>query len=77
MMDIRRARNTYSFWLAAARNVAPEIVRSLHGCSDGLEAPRPKVWEGEVGCLFDEIQNLVGPTERRTIDSPQGRSEAG
>jgi hypothetical protein len=26
----------------------------------------------EVGCLFDEIQDLVEPTERRTMDSPAG-----
>jgi hypothetical protein len=28
--------------------------------------------EGEVGCLSDEIQDLVGPTERRTMDGPAG-----
>jgi hypothetical protein len=28
--------------------------------------------EGEVGGFFDEIQNLVGPTEPRTRDSPAG-----
>ncbi len=33
---------------------------------------RPKVREGEVGCLFDEIQDLVGPTERRTMDGLAG-----
>jgi hypothetical protein len=26
-----------------------------------------EVREDEVGCLFDEIQNLVEPTERRTM----------
>jgi hypothetical protein len=33
---------------------------------------RTVVREGEVGCLLDEIQNLVGPTERRTMDGPAG-----
>jgi len=27
---------------------------------------------GEVGCLFDEIGNLVDPTERRYMDVPAG-----
>jgi len=28
--------------------------------------------EGEVRCLLDEIQDLVEPTERRTMDGPAG-----
>jgi len=28
--------------------------------------------EGEVGCLFDEIQNLVEPTERLHMDVQAG-----
>ena len=35
------------------------------------------VREGEVGCFFDEIGNLVEPTERPDMDVPAGRSEAG
>jgi hypothetical protein len=37
-----------------------------------MEGATDDVRTGEVGCLFDEIQNLVEPTERRTIDSPAG-----
>jgi hypothetical protein len=36
------------------------------------DAATDAVREGEVGCLFDEIQHLVGPTERRTMDSQAG-----
>jgi hypothetical protein len=35
-------------------------------------APRPRSWEGEIGWLFDEIQNLVEPIKRRTMDGPAG-----
>src|ERR1700722_11695714 len=31
-----------------------------------------RVREGMVGCLFDEIQNLVEPTERLHTDVPAG-----
>jgi hypothetical protein len=33
--------------------------------------------KGEIGCGFDEIQNLVELIERRDMDGSAGRSEAG
>jgi hypothetical protein len=30
------------------------------------------VWKGEIGCLFDEIQNLVEPIERPRMDVRAG-----
>jgi hypothetical protein len=33
--------------------------------------------EGEVGCLFDEIDNLVEPTERPAMDGRTGLSSHG
>ena len=41
------------------------------------DSPSPGEGMGEGGCLFDEISNLVEPTERRYRDVPAGRSEAG
>jgi hypothetical protein len=41
---------------------------------------RTAVRKGEVGCLFDEIRDLVEPTERRDMDGstgPQRRHDAG
>jgi hypothetical protein len=32
-----------------------------------------KIREGEIGCVFDEIQNLVEPIERRYMDGSAGR----
>jgi hypothetical protein len=31
-----------------------------------------EIRKGEIGWLFDEIQNLVEPIERRTMDGPAG-----
>jgi hypothetical protein len=33
-------------------------------------AASTEIRKGEGGCLFDEIQDLVEPTERRTTESP-------
>jgi len=33
--------------------------------------------EGEVGCLSDEIGNLVGPIERRAMDGAAGPTSQG
>ena len=35
-------------------------------------APRGNAGEGEGGCRFDEIDNLVEPTERQAIDGRSG-----
>jgi hypothetical protein len=45
--------------------------------SRGSDSPLPGEGMGKGGCLFDEIGNLVEPTERRYRDVPAGRSEAG
>ena len=31
-----------------------------------------RVREGEIGCVFDEIKNLVEPIERRAMEGPAG-----
>jgi hypothetical protein len=31
--------------------------------------------EGEIGCLFDEIQNLVEPIERSAMDLAKGGAD--
>jgi hypothetical protein len=36
------------------------------------DSPMPGEGMGEVGCLFDEMGNLVEPTERRYMDVPAG-----
>ena len=38
--------------------------------SEALRWQRTKVREGEVGCFFDEIGNLVEPTERPDMGEP-------
>jgi hypothetical protein len=43
----------------------PNANAQRRGATDGVR-------EGEVGCLSDEIQNLVGPTECRTMNGPAG-----
>jgi len=37
-----------------------------------LEIAQAEIWEGEAGCLFDEIGNLVEPTERLPMDVQAG-----
>jgi hypothetical protein len=31
---------------------------------------RPRIREGEVGCVFEDISNLVEPTERSAMGEP-------
>jgi hypothetical protein len=35
------------------------------------------IWEGEGGCLFDEIGNLVDPTERLHMDGQDEPKRSG
>jgi hypothetical protein len=50
--------------VCALSNMASVIFRAAEGSRNG--------GEGEVGCLFDEIQNLVEPTERPHTDVRAG-----
>jgi len=53
----------------------PSALR--HGGCNGAKNASFEIRKGEIGCLFDEIQNLVEPIERRDMDGSAGRSEAG
>ena len=44
----------------------------MRKCSIGLEVVMNRVREAEVGCLFDEIQDLVKPIERPDMVGPAG-----
>jgi hypothetical protein len=53
------------------QDVATDGVREATQ-SHASESPSPGEDTGEVGCLFDEIGNLVEPTERPDMDVPAG-----
>ena len=60
----------------------PSVATRSPACGSPLEATgktschmdvaTEEVHEGEIGCLFDEIQNLIVPIERRTMEGPAG-----
>jgi hypothetical protein len=63
--------------LAASRQIEWQIAT---GRRNGAKNASFKIRKGEVGCLFDEIGNLVEPTERPHKDvrtGPQRRQDAG
>jgi hypothetical protein len=57
----------------AAKQDSVALRPERRGQSHASDSPVPG--EGEVGCLFDEIDNLVEPTERPAMEgalSPNG-----
>ena len=61
-------------WMPVAAcdmDVATDEVREA-SWSHASNSPMPGEGMGEVGCIFDEMSNLVEPTERRYMDVPAG-----
>jgi hypothetical protein len=56
-------RDCFAGATGAGADVAEDQIFQMDVETDA-RALRPRIREGEIGCLFDEIQNLVEPRQK-------------